>query len=242
MKKLYEKSEIWFAVLWIIVYVFALSMADSVSESLGVYKSVTALISILLSAFLFTWIKKNDFMGKYGLCAFQGNLKNYLFFIPLIIMVSSRLWAGIAIAVSPLECALYVVSMLGVGFLEEIIFRGFLFKAICENSVKRAVIISSVTFGIGHIVNLLNGQANLDTIVQIIFAITVGFCFTIIFYKGKSLLPCIIAHGVNNALGIFGAEGSQTFTMIAAVVLCVILAAYTLWIIAKEPKGEGEMV
>lgn len=241
MKKLYEKSEIWFAVLWIIVYVVALSTADSVSESLGVYKSVTALLCILLSAILVIWIKKNDLTEKFGLCAFRGNLKNYLFFLPLVIMVSSRLWGGIAVALPPLECALYVVSMLGVGFLEEMIFRGFLFKAICKNSVKRAIIISSVTFGIGHIVNLLNGNATLDTVVQIIFAIVVGFCFTIIFYKGKSLLPCIITHGINNALGAFGAEGSQTLTLITATVLCVILAAYTLWIIKKEPKGEGDI-
>lgn len=242
MKKLYEKSEIWFAVIWIIIYVAAFSMADSVSESLGVYKSVTALLGVILSIILFVWIKKNNLMEKYGLCAFQGNLKNYLFFLPLVIMVSTRLWAGIAVVVSLLECVLYIVSMLGAGFLEEIIFRGFLFKAMCKSNVKRAVIVSSITFGIGHIVNLLNGQVALDTIVQIIFAVAVGFCFTIIFYKGKSLLPCIIAHGINNSLGIFGAEGSQAFSIIIAVVLCVVLVGYTLWIIKKEPKGEGEIV
>lgn len=242
MKKLYEKSEIWFAVIWIIVYVVLLSMADSASESLGVYKSVTALLCVLLSGVLLAWIKKNDFMEKYGLCAFKGNLKNYLFFMPLVIMVSARLWGGIAVAVSPLECALHVVSMLGVGFLEEIIFRGFLFRAMCRNNVKAAIIVSSVTFGIGHIVNLLNGQATLDTITQIIFAVAVGFCFTIIFYKGKSLLPCIIAHGVNNSLGIFGAEGSQTLNVISAVALCVMLAVYALWIIKKEPEGEEKIV
>ena len=242
MKKLYEKSEIWFAVIWIIVYVAALSMADSFSESLGVLKSVTAPLCVILSVILFVWIKKNDLMEKYGLCAFKGNLKNYLFFIPLVIMVSTRLWAGIAAAVSPVECVLYIVSMLGAGFLEEMIFRGFLFKAMCKTNVKRAVIVSSITFGIGHIVNLLNGQVALDTIVQIIFAIAAGFCFTIIFYKGKSLLPCIITHGINNSLGIFGAEGSQAFSIIVAVVLCVVLVGYTLWIIKKEPKGEGEIV
>lgn len=246
MKKLYEKSEIWFAVIWIIVYVVLLSMADSFSESLGVYKSVTALLCVLLSVILFVWIKKNGLMEKYGLCAFKGNLKNYLFFIPLVLMVSVRLWAGIAVVKTPLECVLHVVSMLGVGFIEEIIFRGFLFKAMCKTNVKRAIIVSSITFGIGHIVNLLNGQATLDTIVQICFAVAVGFCFTIIFYKGKSLLPCIIAHGVNNSLGVFGegAESSQTLDTIALVTVLIVLVGYTLWILKKEgnaePNGEAE--
>ncbi|MCM1022477.1 MAG: CPBP family intramembrane metalloprotease [Prevotella sp.] len=241
MKKLYEKSEIWFAVVWIFIYVIALSLADDFSETLGVFKSVTAPLSIILSAVIFIWIKKNGLTEKYGLCAFEGNIKNYLFFIPLVIMVSSRLWGGIAVVRPFLECALYIVSMLGVGFLEEIIFRGFLFKGICKSSVKRAIVISSVTFGIGHIVNLLNGQATLDTVVQIVFAVAVGFCFTIIFYRGKSLLPCIITHGVNNALGVFaeGAETSQTLTVITAAVLCVVLLAYTLWIIKKEAVLNG---
>ena len=48
--------------------------------------------------------------------------------------------------------------MLCVGFLEEVIFRGLLFTAIARNNIKSAVIISSVTFGIGHIINLFNGS------------------------------------------------------------------------------------
>lgn len=40
--------------------------------------------------------------------------------------------------------------MLCVGFLEEMIFRGLLFEAIAKENVKKAIIISSVTFGIRH--------------------------------------------------------------------------------------------
>lgn len=45
--------------------------------------------------------------------------------------------------------------MINIGFLEEIIFRGILYKSIEKDNKKLAIIISSVTFGIGHIVNLL---------------------------------------------------------------------------------------
>ena len=37
-------------------------------------------------------------------------------------------------------------------------FRGLLFTAIAKDNVKSAVVISSVTFGIGHIINLFNGS------------------------------------------------------------------------------------
>ena len=50
-----------------------------------------------------------------------------------------------------------MVSMLFVGVLEEVIFRGLLFLAMAKDSMKAAVIVSSVTFGMGHIVNLLSG-------------------------------------------------------------------------------------
>ncbi|MDE7233732.1 MAG: CPBP family intramembrane metalloprotease, partial [Ruminiclostridium sp.] len=104
----------------------------------------------------------------------------------------------------------------------------------------RAIVNSSVTFGLGHIVNLLNGRDFVPTLLQICYAIALGFLFTIIFYKGKSLLPCIITHSVFNSLSTFGVEGSQTYRMAVAAALCVISVAYTLWILKKEGKTEPE--
>lgn len=82
---------------------------------------------------------------------------------------------------SVLEAFLHVISMLGVGFLEEIIFRGFLFKAMSKTSVKSAILVSSLTFGMGHIVNLLNGRDVLETLLQLCYACAIGFVFVIIF-------------------------------------------------------------
>lgn len=240
MKKKYEKSELTFSILWIVAYVVLLSMADSFSESLGFEKIITAPLCVLLTLVLFIWIKKNDLSEKYGLIPFQGNWKNYLYFVPLLLIMSVNFWNGVRLNMSVSESALYVLSMLCVGFLEEVIFRGFLFKAICKSNVKRAIVISSVTFGLGHIVNLLNGADFVPTLLQICYAIALGFLFTIIFYKGKSLLPCIITHSVLNSLSTFGVEGSQTYRMAVAAALCVISVAYTLWILKKEGKTEPE--
>ena len=69
-----------------------------------------------------------------------------------------------------------MISMLLIGYVEEMLFRGFLFKALIpKDGLKLSVIISSVTFGIGHIVNLFAGQANLETVIQVLFAIAWGF-------------------------------------------------------------------
>ena len=78
--------------------------------------------------------------------------------------MSINLWNGVTMKLSVLETVLYILSMLCVGFIEEIIFRGFLFKALCKDNIKQAIAISSITFGVGHIVNLLNGKELIPTL------------------------------------------------------------------------------
>ena len=151
MREIYEKSELRFALIWIGIYVVLMNAADGVSETVGAAKIVTAPICAGLVLVMYLWIRRNGLKEKYGLCPFQGSAKQYLFFIPLVLLASTNLWWGVRLNDSPAETALYVVSMLCVGFLEEVIFRGFLFKALCRTNVKQAVVISSVTFGIGHI-------------------------------------------------------------------------------------------
>ena len=231
MKKLYEKSELMFSLAWIIGYVVLFSVADYFSNSLGFKKIITAPVSVFLALFLFAWIRKHNLSEKYGLCSFKGNWKNYLYFVPLLLIMTTNLWNGVTMNVSAVETVLHILSMLCVGFLEEVIFRGLLFKAICESNVKRAILISSVTFGIGHIVNLLNGADVLSTLLQICYATAIGFLFTIIFYKGKSLLPCIITHGIVNSLSVFSVQGSRMFDIATAAALCVVSVGYALWIL-----------
>lgn len=81
-----------------------------------------------------------------------------LFYIPLIILSTANLWHGVVLNTSPVETLLYIVSMLFVSFLEEMIFRGFLFNVMAKNNEKSAIIVSSVTFGMVHIVNLIKGN------------------------------------------------------------------------------------
>ena len=148
MKKLFEKSEIWFAVMWIIIYVVGFSTADSISESIGIPKFVTAIFALAMSAVLFFFVKTNNLMAYFGLCRVEGSSRKYLYFLPVLLISSVNFWNGVTCKASMLEVLLFVISMLCVGFLEELIFRGFLFKAMSRDGIKAAIIVSSVTFGI----------------------------------------------------------------------------------------------
>ncbi|MBQ7013579.1 MAG: CPBP family intramembrane metalloprotease [Oscillospiraceae bacterium] len=231
MRKLFEKSEIWFAVMWIIIYVVGFSVADSISESIGIPKLVTAIVSLAMSAVLFFFVKKNDLMAYFGLCKVQGRSRKYLYFLPIVLTSSVNFWNGITCKASMPEVLLFILSMLCVGFLEELIFRGFLFKAMCRDNVKTAIVVSSLTFGFGHIVNLLRGEALLETLMQLIYASAIGFCFTVLFYVGKSIIPCIIAHAVVNSTSMFCMDGNWTMFLISTAVITVAGAAYGVYLL-----------
>ena len=233
MKKLYEKSELWFALAWIIAYCVLASVGDNLSSNIGVLKSVTLPILIALSVILYLFVKKNGLGEKYGLCKPQGSASKMLYYIPLIILLTANFWLGFKMNASPLETVFYILSMLCVGFLEEMIFRGFLFQAMAKNGVKSAIIVSSVTFGIGHIINLMNGSGAelLPNLLQVIYAVAVGFAFVMIYYKTKSLLVCIATHSLFNATSAFGAEASTTTqAIISAALIALIAAAYAFYI------------
>ena len=119
--------------------------------------------------------------------------------------------------------------MINVGFIEEIIFRGFLFKMMAKDNVKSAIIVSAVTFGIGHIINLLNGADLIPTLMQICYAISIGYLFVIIFYKSKSLIPCIITHSAVNSLSIFNVENGISL-YVSSMFLIVVPLAYAVYI------------
>jgi membrane protease YdiL (CAAX protease family) len=113
-----------------------------------------------------------------------------------------------------------------------------------KNGVKSAIIVSSVTFGIGHIVNLINGSGAelIPNLLQVVYAMAVGFTFVMIFYKTKSLMPCIITHGVFNGLSAFSNEAAITpqreiFSGIAIAIVAIVYAVYlTLAVNEKQAQ------
>jgi membrane protease YdiL (CAAX protease family) len=234
LKKLYDKSRIWFAVAWIVAYCVLLSIADSLSVMLGVEKSVTLAFGLLLSVLLLLFLKRNLLFKEYGLCRPKSSAKSMLYYVPILIMLTANLWYGVTLNYEIAETLHYVLSMLCVGFLEEVIFRGLLFEAMRKDSEKCAVIVSSITFGMGHIINLINGSGAelLPNLLQVIYATAAGFMFVMIYLKTESLVVCIAAHGLFNALSAFANEANSTEKMriLSAALLTLITASYAIYI------------
>lgn len=246
MKALYRKSELWFALAWIIAYCVLASIGDNLSAAIGIEKSITLPILIVLSAVAYLFVKKNHLLSKYGLCKPAIPASKVLFYVPFIALLTVNLWYGFSMNLSPLETVFYILSMFCVGFLEELIFRGFLFCAMAKDDLKSAVIVSSVTFGIGHIVNLVNGSGAelLPNLLQVIYAIAIGFAFVMIFYKTKSIHPCIVIHGVFNALSAFSNEAAITPQrhIISCVFMVLLTGTYAVYLALKVKKPQNDVV
>lgn len=103
-----------------------------------------------------------------------------------------------------------------------------------KDNEKTAIIVTSITFGIGHIINLLNGAELISTLIQIVNAITIGYLFVILFIKTKSLWPAIITHGTLNALSVFGGESFTNFNYITAIFITILSILYAEYIRRKN--------
>lgn len=114
--------------------------------------------------------------------------------------------------------------MICVGFIEEVIFRGFLLKGIqVKSNVKKAILVSGITFGLGHIVNLSRGYGYGELIAQIIVAIAIGVMLSLLVILTHRLLPGIIFHMVFNITGSITIENRNIEAYILLAILLIII-------------------
>jgi len=222
MKKFFEKHETLISILWIVIYI---TINLYCIQNFGITDYRTTIINGILVLVITSFIATNKLGNYYGLTTLPKG-KEFIYFLPLCLIVSVNFWNGININNTVTEIIFYMLSMICVGFIEEVIFRGFLFKMMEKDNANSAIIVSSLTFGIGHIINLLNGAEFIPTLMQICCAISLGYLFVIIFQKGKSLWPCIITHSAINASSIFNV--SDTF--IASIFLIIVSSFYAKFI------------
>ena len=255
MRKLYEKNELTFALVWIGLYVVVMNIAlqfcggfDYLASKTAAQVLVPVVCICVLAVGSTVWIIRNGLAEKYGLCRFKGTLKQFLYFLPLIIMSCVNLKNGLGLT-APLAVALLMMVNLAVaGYVEEIIFRGFLFRCMAKDNLRSAIIVSAVTFGAGHIVNLANTADTLGVLLQVCYAIVIGFLYTIVVYKGGSLWPCIASHMFVNGSSafaleqgpfsnfvavVFGQASTDLVQVCSSVFIMVISGSYALWLWKK---------
>ena len=223
MMKLYRKSELYFALAMIAVYVFVFGTL----RSLGDDSPYMALSLLLFAALLFVFVKRNSLMEKYGLSGWAKNSRQMLYFIPLWIVTTGNLWGGLAPKYEGLGLLCAVVMFALVGFVEELIFRGLAYRRM-RWYIKPvpAMILSAMYFAAVH-GNWLQG----------IYAFIMGVLLAFAYERFHSILaPMLIHIGANTVSVIISETELLEFVyeddtaFLIATVIAVVLFVITFYL------------
>lgn len=221
LKRLYERSEIGFAIAWIVTYVVVIgSLRGNCGDESPAL--LLGMVGFTLTSVLF--LRATNTWEKYGLTSWPDD-RRYLYFVPLILLCTVNFWVGISPHYEGLAQVRAMASLGLVGWVEETIFRGFLFRAMERENVTRAIVVPALTFGAGHIVNLFIGQASVDTLLQVAYAAAIGFAFVMVFHTSGSLWPCIVTHAV---IDVTSKLSNQSLALATEVLLNNVAAAFII--------------
>ena len=228
MRKLQDTKPLLHALIWIGIYIVAVNIGDILGDVLQ-FPELTSFVLIALSIVLIIYLRAAGRLGFYGLRRVQpGTLSLTLFYIPLFATVLVPFAQGLAPGLTLRTVIFAVLLMAGVGFVEEVLFRGFLLQALrASEPLTRAILISGVTFGIGHILNLLRGYSIVDQILQIIAAVLVGIVLSYCAVLTGSILPGIVFHALFNVSSSL-TNSSVLGDAISVAVTSIVMIAYIL--------------
>jgi membrane protease YdiL (CAAX protease family) len=131
---------------------------------------------------------------------------SYLNLIPayLIIIALLGLSAQDLSTIAPTNLMLLLLGCLMVGFAEEYMFRGLLQPLFLKkygsrkNGIFISILLTSVFFGVFHLLNLVKNDNVGQVLIQVVFAMFIGFFFGVLVLKTNKLLPVAITHGLIN--------------------------------------------
>lgn len=127
---------------------------------------------------------------------------------------------------------LFIATML-VGIAEEGVYRGYILNTIKKKiGVKKALLYSSLLFGLMHSVNFLAGPTLTQTIVQVLLTSTVGYVFGVIYLSTRrDLLLIMFLHGIYDFL-VFNQTYLTDINNSSATTLLTIPLLMIVWIIS----------
>lgn len=222
LARLRRSNPVGFALTLIAAFVLLTFAGDAVSALVDTENSATALALLAMSAVLIAYLGRNQLLEYYGLRPLRRtDFTRALFYLPLIAIVLLQFIKGIDTDLAATTIVWIVLLMLAVGFLEELIFRGVLFKAILETStLTRAIVISGVTFGLGHVVNLARGMSLTGQVMQVLLGIVLGIVLALIFAVTGTIVPLVVFHALLN----ISANITHTDATLEPVIVAVTLA------------------
>ena len=167
----------------------------------------------------------------------EGAAGNLFYFIPVIFIVLLGLVGGIDTSRGSGFILANLFLTVGVGFSEEIYFRGIICNLWQRRSTKAAVLVSAVLFGVCHLMNVLGGASIVETILQIFFAFFYGLVFAFIFLESDSVWPCVALHFAHDFCSFIGRDISVKADIAVMTIQTLLLLLYIVLLVRKSSNG-----
>lgn len=165
---------------------------------------------------------------------------NFIYILPCFLVAINNLpfipWikgSCVFAEVGIVEILLFVLYCVLVSTFEELIFRGVLFPSFLscfkksKKGLNQAMVLSSLVFGLVHILNLFGGAGVVDTIIQVGYSTLIGGLCVFVFVKTYNILYSIFIHGVYNFCGLlFNSSiglGRGVFFDTATIIITIII-------------------
>lgn len=225
---------------------------DKDLEQIVLYGAVA--LAALLCLPIFCWLNKKN--GYLGLFRIQGKkLNDVKIFIAIFVVldVATTLiylfmqpngFPQMPISFSMIVLALYA------GINEEIIDRAIPAALMMRNKpTKRrllaTVLLTSVLFGFGHILNALTGQNLVTSILQMIFATGAGLFYASIYLRTGSIIITIVIHALHDFLVFMVSslpDGGVSFIATDVLALLVNVAPFVFGVLMLLPKYHDDII
>lgn len=234
-----------FAVLAILVYTGLALVAKVVLEKTGLSRTAVTLTGqVVLAGYVASLLQP---LGWWGECGFKRKVtgRTVLVFSPWLLIPLLQLTDVGMVTAGPARIASFAAWALLVGFAEEGLLRGVVLRALRPAGVMRAAVLSSLLFGLAHLVNVLDGRDLFSTLVQVVYATFIGIGFAGPFVATGAIWPAIVVHALidfTDAAGrdfTFPGEGAalDPGQAVVALVLTGLYALYGIWLIRRHVRS-----
>lgn len=111
--------------------------------------------------------------------------------------VQTDIFAVVGMASLPQFIGLLLAGAVLAAVVEETFFRGYVFTALLrERSVAHAYLVSAVLFAVVHL------DFTRPNLIAAIPFFTIGLLLAFVYHRTQSVVPAIVAHGLNNLIGL----------------------------------------
>ena len=218
-------------------------------ETFGIFAPT---LGAVLTGLLALFIHKGWYAGDYeGSLKFRNFGKGLLMLLPFfVILVLNSLGIDFSSLTAENALALFVASA-APGFVEEVAFRGlaganFMRTWRTEKKIVLSVTLTSIVFGVAHLLNLSEGAGVIVTFSQVFYAFGFGIILSAVFLRTGSLLPSIVIHTLLDFTAFLNQGGNKALTddgsfdlaMLVSIILGLILAAFGYYYIRPAKRKE----